>query len=87
MEFEIILQECSLGDPLPKLPNGFAPLNKMATGAKNRITLKRHLLLGHWMNFEIISQECSLGDPLPKLPKWFRSAKQMAATAKNRKTL
>ena len=62
MDFEIILQECSLGDPLPKLPKGSAPQNKMATRAKNRKTLNQHLLQGHWPNFKIISQEYSLGD-------------------------
>ena len=47
MDFGIILPECSLGNPLPKLPNGSAPLDKMAARAKNRKTLKRHILLGH----------------------------------------
>ena len=75
MDFEIILQECSLGDPLPKLPNGSAPLNKMAARTKNRKTLKG-LLQGHWPNFKIISQEYSLGDPLPKLLKPFHSDEQ-----------
>ena len=46
-----------MGDPLPKLPKGFAPLNKMATRAKNRKTLKRLLLQGHLPNFKINSQE------------------------------
>ena len=36
MGFEIILQEYSSGDPLPKLPKRFRSLNKMAAGAKNR---------------------------------------------------
>ena len=49
-----------------------APLNKMATRAKNRKTLKRLLLLNQKMDFEIITQECFLGDPLPKLLKRFR---------------
>ena len=45
MDFEIISQECSLDDPLPKLPNGSAPLNKMATRAKNRQELRQ---AGHY---------------------------------------
>ena len=36
MDFEIIIQECFLGDPLPKLLKRTAMLNKMATRAINR---------------------------------------------------
>ena len=36
MDFEIIIQECSLGDPLPKCSNDSAMLNKMAARAINR---------------------------------------------------
>ena len=36
MDFEIIIQECFLGDPLPKLLKYSAKLNKMATRAINR---------------------------------------------------
>ena len=36
MDFEIIIQECFLGDPLPKLLKRFATLNKMAARAINR---------------------------------------------------
>ena len=35
VDFEIIIQECFLGDPLPKLLNS-ATLNKMAARAINR---------------------------------------------------
>ena len=86
MDFEIILQECSLGDSLPKLPKWFctaeqnghrsARMNKMAARAKNRKTFKSLLLLNQWMDFEIISHERSLGDPLPKLLKPFCSDEQ-----------
>ena len=34
MDFEIILQECSLGDPLPKLPKWFRSAKEMADRAK-----------------------------------------------------
>ena len=34
-DFKIISQKCFLGDPLPKLLNGSAPLNKMAAKTKN----------------------------------------------------
>ena len=85
MDFEIILQECSLSDPLPKLLKWIrsAKQKKMATRAKNRKTFKRHLP-GQWPNFKIISQKCSSHAPLPKLLKWF-SVKQDGARAKNRK--
>ena len=36
MDFKIIIQECFLGDSLPKLPNGSATLNKIAARAINR---------------------------------------------------
>ena len=36
MDFEIIIQECFLGDPLPKCSNISATLNKMAARAINR---------------------------------------------------
>ena len=76
MDFEIILQECSLVTLYQNSLNGSAPLNKMAASAKNSKNLKQHYLLSHWPNFKIISQECSLGDPLPKLLKPFRLDEQ-----------
>ena len=69
MNFEIITQECSLGDPLPNCSNYSTLLNKMVTWAKNRKTFKQLLLLNSWTDFEIISQKCSLGHCLPKLLK------------------
>ena len=75
IDFEIILQEGSLGDPLPNCSNRSAPLNKMAARAKNRKTFKRLLLL-NLMDFEIILQECFLDDPLPKLLRQFRYVEQ-----------
>ena len=36
MDFEIIIQECFLGDPLPKWSNDSATMNKMAARAINR---------------------------------------------------
>ena len=35
-DFEIIIQECFLGDPLPKCSNNSGTLNKMAARAINR---------------------------------------------------
>ena len=76
IDFEIILQEGSLGDPQPKLLKLSVPLNKMAARAKNRKTFKRLLLLNQKMDCEIIIQECFLGDPLPKLLKRFGYVEQ-----------
>ena len=39
-DFEIILQEGSLGDPLPKLLKAFRSVEQLAARAKNRKTFK-----------------------------------------------
>ena len=92
MDFEIIIQECFLGDPLPKLlkrfcsvswvtlyqncSNGSALLNKMAARAINRNKLLTTSFAKRWTDFEIISHECSLGNPLTDLLNPFRSVEQ-----------
>ena len=68
MDFEIIWN-VPWGTLYQNCLNGAAPLNKMATRAKNRKTFKRHLLQGHWPNFKIILLEYSLVDSLLKLLK------------------
>ena len=78
MDFEIISQECSLGDPLS--------WTKWPPELKNRKTFKQYLLLGQWPDFKIISQKCFLGDPLPNLQNGSAPLNKMAAKAKNRKT-
>ena len=55
--------------------NGFAPLNRRASRAPDKKSLKRHLL-NHWSKFKINSQNCSSGYPLPKLHKIFCSAER-----------
>ena len=70
-DFEIILQDGSLGDPLPKLLKPFRSVEQDGRRAKNRKTFKRLLLQNQKMDFEIIIQECFFGDPLPKLLKEF----------------
>ena len=70
-DFEIISQECSLGDPFLKIVlRNFDPSINMAlvnwgflhyTDMKK--FLKNLLLWNRWSDFEIISQVCSLGDP------------------------
>ena len=54
IDFEIILQEGSLGDPLPKLLKRFRSIEQMAARAKNRKTFKRLLLLNQCIDFKII---------------------------------
>ena len=71
-DFEIISQEDSLGDPLPKL---LKMLRSVEQDGKIRKTFKQ-LLLNQWMDFEIIIRASSLGDLLPKLLKLFRSFEQ-----------
>ena len=73
-DFEIISQECSLGDPFQKLFAKFDPSINMGLvngGFLHYTDMKKYLknLLrrNRWSDFEIISQECSLGDPFQKL--------------------
>ena len=67
--------------------NCSAPLNKMATRAKNRKKTFKQLLLNQKMYFEIIIQKCFLGDPLPKLLNDSATLNKMAARAINRNKL
>ena len=73
-DFEIISQECSLGDPFQKFFQNFDPSITMAlvNGGFLHYTdmkkfLKNLLLRNCLSDFEIISQECSLGDPFQKV--------------------
>ena len=67
-DFEIISQECSLGDPFKKLFAKFDPSINMPLvngGFLHYMDMKKfikNLLRNRWSDFEIISQECSLGD-------------------------
>ena len=76
-EFEIISQECYLGDPIQKLFAKFRSVHKDDSGEWELLALYRHdeilkkSFLKSWSDFEIISQECSLGDPFQKMfPKF-----------------
>ena len=74
-DFEIISQECSLGDPFKKVFAKFWSAQKhdsdelglLALYMDMKKFLKNLLLRNCWSDFEIISQECSLGDPFQKL--------------------
>ena len=67
------------------LYQGSAPMNKMATRAKNRKTLKWYILLDQWTIFKIIAQKCFLSEPLPKLLKGIASLNKIATRAKKKK--
>ena len=72
-DFEIISQECSLGDSFQKCSRNFDPSINMALvngGFSHYRDMKKflkNLLQNCWSDFELISQECSLGDPFQKL--------------------
>ena len=75
-DFEIISQECSLGDPFQKLlasQNFDLSINMALVNGgflhyrDMKKFLKNLLLRNCGSDFEIISQECSLGDPFQKL--------------------
>ena len=73
-DFEIISQECSLGDPFKNCLRNFDPSINMAlvNGGFSHYRdmkkfLKNLLLPNCWSDFEIISQECSLGDPFQNM--------------------
>ena len=69
-DFEIISQECSLGDPFQKLFVKFWSAQKHGSGFLHYRDMKKflkNLLRNCWSDFEIISQECSFGDPLQKV--------------------
>ena len=75
-DFNIILQKCSFGDPLPILFKPFGFLKSMAARGQGLFSLyicienlKNLLVRNHWTDFNIILQNCSFGDPLPRLFK------------------
>ena len=83
-DFNIILQKCFFGDPLPKLfkPFGFVKKHgRQGAGLNFPIYIyyienfKNLLVRNHWTDFHIILHKCSFGDPLPRLFKPFRLVK------------
>ena len=73
-DFEIISQECSVGDLFKNWSQNFDPSINMALVNGGFLHyrdmkkfLKNLLLRNRWSDFEIIAQECSLGDPFQKL--------------------
>ena len=83
-DFNIILQKCSFGDPLPRLFKPFGFVKKtwpLVGGAYFPYIIyienfKNLLVKNHWTDFNIILQKCSFGDPLPRLFKPFGFVKK-----------
>ena len=91
-DFSIILQKCSLGDPLPRLFKPFGFVKKH--GCRGRVggggdggrglfslyiyieNLKNLLIRNQWNDCNIIWQKCSFGDPVPRLFKPFGFVKK-----------
>ena len=73
-DFNMILQKCSFGDPLPKLFKPYGFVKNMAARGLGLISqyiyidnVKNLLVRNHWTDFHIILQKCFFGDPLPRL--------------------
>ena len=78
-DFNIILQKCSFGDPLPRLFKAFGFVKKHGRGLFSPyiyIENFKNLVRNHWTDFNIILQKCSFGDPLPRLFKPFGFVKK-----------
>ena len=75
-DFNIVLQKCFFGDPLPRLfkPYGFVKKRGRQGGGlfspySYIENFKNFLVRNHWTDFNIILQKCSFSDPLPRLFK------------------
>ena len=83
-DFNIILQKCSFGDPLPRLFKPFGFIKKHGRqGGRGLFSLyiyienfKNLLVRNHWTDFSIILQECFIDDLLPRLFKPFELVKK-----------
>ena len=77
-DFNIILQKCCFGDPLPRLFKPFGFVKKHGRQGRGLFSpyiyiknFKNLLVRNHWTDFNIMLQKCSFGDPLPRLFKPF----------------
>ena len=82
-DFNVILQKCSLGDPLPRLFKPFGFVKKHGRWGRGLFSLyiyienfKNLLVRNHRTDFHIILQKCSFGDPLPRLFRPFGFVKK-----------
>ena len=81
--FNIILQKCTFGDPLPRLFKPFRFVKKRGCQGLGLFFLyiyienfKNLLVRNHWTDFSIILQKYSFGDPLLRLFKPFGFVKK-----------
>ena len=83
-DFEIISQECSLGDPFQKLFAKFWSAQKHGSDELGLLALYRDMkkflknLQNCWSDFEIISQECYFGDLFKNCSRNFDPSINMA---------
>ena len=73
-DFNIILQKCSFGDPLPRWSSHLDLSKNMAARGLGLFSLyiyienfKNLLVRNHWTDFHIILLKCSFSDPPPRL--------------------
>ena len=82
-DFNIILQKCSFGDPLPRLFKPFGFVKKHGRQGQGLFSpyiyienCKNLLVRNYWTDFNIILQRCSFADPLLRLFKPFGFVKK-----------
>ena len=82
-DFNIILQKCFFGDPLPRLFETFGLVKNRTARGRGLFSLyiyienfENLLVRNHWTSLNIILQKCSFGDPLPRLFKPFGFVKK-----------
>ena len=82
-DFNVILQKCSFGDPLPRLFKPFGFVKNMAARGRGLFSLyiyienfKNLLVRNRRTDFHIILQKCSFSDPLPRLFRPFGFVKK-----------
>ena len=82
-DFNITLQKCIFGVPLPRLFKPFGFVQKHGRPGWNLFSLyiyienfKNLLVRNHWTDFNIVLQKCSFGDPLQRLFKPFGFVKK-----------
>ena len=81
--FNIILQKCSFGDPLPRLFKPFGFVKKHGRQGRGLFSLyiykenfKNFLVRNRWADFNIMLKKCFFGDSLPRLFKPFGFVKK-----------
>ena len=82
-DFNIILQKCSFGDPLPDCSSHLDSSKNMAARGRGLVFIyiyienfKNLLVRNHWTDFNIILQKCFFDDLLPRLFKSFGFVKK-----------